>query len=52
MRFKVTMLNDHGKFCEETIIANIENNKTRNFTSSNPIQKIDDGIFYINKFSS
>tara|TARA_X000000368_G_C22627490_1_gene535052 strand:+ start:164 stop:310 length:147 start_codon:yes stop_codon:yes gene_type:complete len=42
MRFKVTMINDEGKFYEETVIANNKNEAKINVQDLNPKLKIVD----------
>ena len=40
MRFKVSMINEHGNFHEETVIANNEKVATRNVQKFNPKSKV------------
>ena len=40
MRFKVSMMNDHGNCHEETIIANNDMEAKKNVQKSNPNSKI------------
>ena len=40
MRFKVSMINDHGNWHEETIIANNEREAKRNVQTFNPSSKV------------
>ena len=40
MRFKVSMINDHGNYHEETVLANNEKDATRNALKFNTKSKV------------